>query len=133
MNFWNNEVGNGTHSGNVCAYVENDGRETEHHHQIQDGPGIIFLEYSRKARGSNDSNARTHFLNGCHQRKCNQRRPQGRETELGARLRIGSDAGGIIITRSGYQSRSEKLPESFELKDDFLLHFSSAVDVYLTN
>lgn len=49
----------------------------------------------------------THQLDRRHERVGQQQGPEQIEAELGARLRIGSDAGWIVISRPGRQPRTE--------------------------
>jgi hypothetical protein len=53
-----------------------------------------------------------YLLNGGHQWVGEKHRPANAEPQLGARLAVGADSGGIVVGRSGDQPRTERVEET---------------------
>src|ERR1700747_1896361 len=58
------------------------------------------------------------FLDGCHQRIGQNQRPEHGEAELGADLRIGRNAAGIVVRSTGDKSRPKETKQARRMRNE---------------
>jgi hypothetical protein len=69
----------------------------------------VAADVARNSDTCHPADPRTDFLDPRHQRIAEQHRPQHRESELRANLRVGRDAAGIVVGSAGYDARTQLL------------------------
>ncbi len=114
-NAWDEELCGDRHRAQVGADVDGVGDQDQGDRGKQDFAAVVLAHDTRDPPARHQADASTHLLHDDHQGQDVDHEPELTGAEGGARLRIGGDAGGIVIRGSRDQARPQ--------------HTQSAVDV----
>jgi hypothetical protein len=100
------------HGGNISRDVDRVGDDQEGDDAEHQPAWIMPLEVGNNPDAGDAADMGADELDGDHERRCQEHRPEQAVAELRAGLRVGSDAGRIVIRRA----RDEPWPE--QAQDD---------------
>ncbi len=103
------QLGAGGHCRKVCADIEGVRREQDADEQQDERAGKGPNEIPGETATGHAPDVRADELHRRHQRIGEDLRPQQTVAELRARLRIGGNSAGIVVSRAGDDSRPELL------------------------
>lgn len=109
----NEHVDRGRDRPDVGARVEGVGDDERDHGRVE-GTGIVLLEHAGQPVARHQADLGAHVLDGRHHRQHHKRGPERRVAVLGAGLRVGPDARGIVVRRAGDQAGPEDLEREFQ-------------------
>lgn len=94
---WNDELGRCRHCPDVGADVDGVRDEQRRHHAVADRASISVLYDGNDALAGDEADRRARLLDRGHEGQREQDHPKLAVSKLGARLRVGSDAGWIVV------------------------------------
>jgi hypothetical protein len=95
------------HRAEIGAEINEIRGEQQHHDRAQQPDRIVLAQIGGDALPRHAADPGADLLDGRHQRPGEQHDPARRITELGASLRVGSDAARVIVGSAGDQPRPE--------------------------
>ena len=100
------------HPAQVGPDVDDVGHDQERAGRPQHAARVAVADHARQTPAADHPEPRAHELHRGHEREGEQRGPEWRVPEGGARHRVGRDAGGIVVGRPGDEPRAELGEES---------------------
>ena len=95
------------HPAEVRRNVEDVGAEQQQTRDGEKPPRVVMANGAGQAAAGDEADACADELDGGHERKRRERRPERRVAERGSRHRVRRDPAGIVVGRAGDEARSE--------------------------
>ena len=89
----------------IGSDVHDVGDDDERDRRVKHPPRVMLLEYPGEAAAGDLAKPRADVLDRCHERKGDERGPEGRKTERRSGHRVRPDPTGIVVGRAGDESR----------------------------
>ena len=97
----------GAEGADVSADIDDVCGSQEHDEKAKRAQAVMVLDVARQSLAGDVADPAAGLLDGGHQRQHPQGGPQLAIPELGAGLRIGRDAGRVVVRGPGHQSRPQ--------------------------
>jgi hypothetical protein len=97
----------GRHRAKISADIDDVGEQKQTNEPIEQSERVVLAHVARQAHSGHAADLRADHLNGAHQRVGQEQRPNQAQSKLGAGLRIGCDAAGIVIGGAGDEAGSQ--------------------------
>jgi len=101
------------HRAQVRAEIDGVGDEEQRDAEIEHGLWIVFAKRIGKAAAGLQGDARAYLLDGSHQRKSKERRPELSVSKLRAGLGMRANARGIVVGCAGDEPWTQRGEVSF--------------------
>lgn len=113
----------GGHGTKVGANVNGIGEKEEKDDGVKDGAGVVMFDDGGKTGAGNQADATADFLDGGGKRGKVEGEKELAQAKEGASLRIGGDAGGVIVRSAGDESGTKEMKKGADFSGQILHGF----------